>query len=124
MGKFRKWVGIVNKGDIYFVSLDPTKGSEQAKTRPCVIIQWNFLNAVLNTVIVIPITSSIPDKKYPNLVYVDDTSGLKKPGIAKVEQIRCVDKSRLQKKVGALTREQTLEIQKALQKVLDFEELM
>lgn len=45
-------------GEIYYVNLDPAKGTEQKKTRPCVIASNSHYNRYFNTIIVVPISSS------------------------------------------------------------------
>ena len=108
----------MRQGDICIVRLDPVVGHEQAKTRPCVIVQCNTLNMFLNTVIIAPITSTIPEKMYPNIISLNkDTSSLKKEGVIKIEQLRCIDKSRIQKKVGLVTQKKIEEIKAALKAV-------
>lgn len=108
----------MRQGDICIVRLDPVVGHEQAKTRPCVVVQCNTLNLFLNTVIVAPITSTIPEKMYPNIVSLDkEISSLKKDGVVKIEQLRCIDKSRIQKRVGSITQKKIEEIKSALRAV-------
>lgn len=83
-------MGKINQFDVYWVNLDPTKGSEISKKRPCVVVSPNELNDYLRTVIVIPVTSTI--KGYPFRVrcYISGING----EIA-ADQIRTVDKSRI-----------------------------
>lgn len=52
------------QGEIYFFNLNPTKGREERKTRPCIIISNDDYNSFFNTVIIIPISSS---QKYEEL---------------------------------------------------------
>jgi mRNA interferase MazF len=83
--------------DVYLVSLDPTKGSEIKKTRPCVIISPDEMNRHIRTVIVAPMTSTI--KNYPSRV---TTTFKSKRGQIVLDQIRTVDKQRLVKKLGTI----------------------
>ena len=76
--------------EVYWISVDPTQGSEIAKSRPCVIVSPNELNQFLRTLIIIPITSTI--KKYPWRVACT-VSG--QDGSIAADQIRSVDKARL-----------------------------
>lgn len=76
---------------IWWVNLDPTTGSEIAKKRPCVIISPDVLNKKLETVIVAPVTSR--KRSYPTRV--DVTIKNRSSQIA-LDQIRTVDKSRLE----------------------------
>lgn len=88
----------INRFDVYIVSLDPAKGSEIKKTRPCVIISPNEMNRHIRTVIVAPMTSTI--KNYPSRI---TTTFKKKRGQVVLDQIRTVDKQRLIKKLGTIS---------------------
>lgn len=87
----------INQYDVFWVSLDPTTGSEIAKTRPCIIISPNELNEHLRTVIIAPLTSTI--KNYP--FRVNCVVGSKHGSIA-LDQIRVVDKARIRSSMGYL----------------------
>ena len=87
-----------NHYQLIIVNLDPTVGSEIQKTRPCVIISPNEMNANLNTVVIAPITSNLRD--YPTRVKVQ--IDLKESRIV-VDQIRKIDKQRIIKKIGQLS---------------------
>lgn len=80
---------------IYSVDLDPTKGAEIKKTRPCVVISPALMNDYLQTVIIAPLTHTI--KSYPTRVF-SQVNG--EQGQVVLEQIRAVDKNRLKKKFG------------------------
>lgn len=88
---------VVERFEIYFVSLDPTLGTEIRKTRPCLIISPNEMNQHLSTVIVAPLTSTL--RKYPTRIdcHVDG-----KDGQIALDQLRTIDKVRLVKKLGNL----------------------
>ncbi len=86
----------VERFDVYLVGLDPTKGSEIRKTRPCLIISPNEMNRYIRTVIVAPMTSTV--KNYPTRV---TTTFQKKQSQIVLDQIRTVDKQRLIKKLGS-----------------------
>lgn len=86
----------MKRGEIWLVELNPTRGSEIQKTRPCVIVSPDELNANLRTVIVAPMTS----KGFPAPFRVPLTHAGTK-GLLLLDQIRTVDKSRLVKKAGS-----------------------
>lgn len=88
---------MVEQYEVYWVDLDPTRGGEIAKTRPCVIVTPADLNMYLTTVIVAPITSTI--RNYP---YRVSCSVAGRDGEIATDQIRAVDKSRLKRKIGNL----------------------
>ncbi len=88
---------VVTRFDVWLVSLDPTRGSEIAKTRPCVVISPDPVNRSLNTIIVAPLTST--HKPYPTRVdCVFDGHN----GQVALDQTRSVDKVRLIKRIGQL----------------------
>jgi mRNA interferase MazF len=88
----------VERFDVFLVSLDPTKGSEIKKTRPCLIISPDEMNRHIRTVIIAPLTSTI--KNYPTRV---TTTFDGKKGQVVLDQIRTIDKQRLIKKLGAIS---------------------
>lgn len=98
----------MKQGDIYIVSLDPTMGSEQAKTRPCVIISTDSVNDFANTVTIAPLSSRVRDKPFRFHIPFNE-------GIIKVEQLRTVDKKRLLNKTGFITPLVKRKIKRALQ---------
>lgn len=93
---------VIKRFEVYFINLDPTVGSEINKIRPCVVISPDQFNNGLNTVIVAPLTSTI--KSYPTRVncYVDGRRGQ-----ICLDQMRTVDKRRLQKLLDVITDDQT-----------------
>ncbi len=88
----------VKRFEVHLISLDPTKGSEIKKTRPCLIISPNEMNKYINTVIIAPMTSTF--KNYPTRV---NTTFQGKNGQIVLDQIRTVDKSRLIKSLGTIS---------------------
>ena len=91
----------IRQYDIVLVNLDPTKGSEIKKTRPCLVISPNEMNRYLRTLIVAPITSS--GKAYPTRVKIQHN---KKMGWAVIDQIRTIDKSRVLKVLGTISQKE------------------
>lgn len=85
--------------EVYWVSLAPTTGSEISKTRPCVVVSADEMNAHLKTVIVAPLTSTI--KNYPTRLTVEVDG---KTGSIALDQIRTIDKTRLGKKITTLDK--------------------
>lgn len=79
------------RGEVYWVNLDPTVGSEINKRRPCVVISNDSGNEISRRVIVAPITSSVK-QVYPFEVKVDIQG---KQGKALLDQVRSIDKQRL-----------------------------
>lgn len=106
----------MHRGEIYLVDLDPVRGSEQGKTRPCVIIQNDYGTAYSPVTIIACITSNLERKGYPTNVFVTAReTGLKHDSLVLLNQIRTVDKVRLTTKIGTIPVSKMLEIDAALQ---------
>ena len=84
---------------IVLVNLDPTFGSEIQKTRPCVIVSPDEMNKYLNTIVIAPMTSNL--KEYPTRIPVNLNG---KKGMIAIDQIRKVDKKRIIKILGELSK--------------------
>ena len=86
------------RGEIWLVNLDPSIGSENKKSRPCVVVSPAEMHDHLRTVIVAPMTT----KSRPAPFRVPVTHGGQK-GLILLDQVRAVDKARLAKKLGAVS---------------------
>ena len=94
---------IIKRGDIYYAELNPVIGSEQGGTRPVLIISNDVGNKHSPTVIVAPITSRIHTKaKLPTHTLINDFEGLDKNSIILLEQVRTIDKQRLEQYLGMI----------------------
>ncbi len=91
---------VIRRSEVYLVNLDPTIGSEIQKTRPCLVISPDEMNAHIATVIVAPMTTRGRD--YPTRVACQFQG---KSGQIVLDQIRTVDKVRLVKKLGKINAE-------------------
>ena len=89
---------MVSRGDVYWVELDPTIGTEIRKTRPCLIVSPDDMNKVLPRVIIAPITSKGQPLGCRPEVKING-----KRGSVLLDQIRTVDKKRLQGKLAHLS---------------------
>lgn len=92
---------MVKRGEVYWINLDPTIGTEIRKTRPALIISPDDMNAVLPRVIVAPLTS-----KGQPLGCRPEVEFKGKPSRILLDQIRTVDKQRLGAKMGDIALEQ------------------
>jgi len=94
-----------HRGDLYWVNLDPTIGSEVKKTRPCVVISPDVANEAGPLVIVAPVSKAEGKKVFFHEVFLaKGTAGLQFDSKIKVFQLRCVDKRRLSSsRIGALS---------------------
>lgn len=89
---------LTRRGEVFLVSLDPSRGGEIRKTRPCVIVSPDELNAYLRTVIVAPLTTG--GHPYPFRIPCRFEN---KNGHVILDQIRTVDRERLVRRLGKLS---------------------
>jgi len=89
---------VVHRGDVFLVSLDPARGDEIQKTRPCVVVSPDELNAYLRTFIVAPLTTG--GHSYPFRVPCKFEG---RSGHIVIDQIRTVDRERLVRRLGKLS---------------------
>lgn len=105
----------IKRGDIYYANLNPVIGSEQGGMRPVLIISNDIGNKHSPTVIIAAITSRAHTKaKLPTHISVKDFESLDKDSIVLLEQIRTVDKQRLQDFVGTIPELSMARVDKAL----------
>lgn len=90
----------IQRGQVYWVALDPVRDSEISKTRPCVVLSANEINRRRNTVVIVPLTSTPEAVHFPLLINVPSAGIGSK---AWPEQIRNVDKSRLANLIGQIS---------------------
>ena len=103
------------RGDIYWVALDPTLGTDIKKTRPAVVVSNDACNTHGSRVVVLPVTSNV-STLYPGEARIDVNG---KPGRVLGDQIRSLDKARLRTKLGTLTPAELREVDMALRITLD-----
>ena len=100
------------RGDVFLVQLNPTRGSEIRKTRPCVIVSPDELNAHLQTLIVAPLTTG--GHPFPFRI---PSRFAGKDGHVILDRVRVVDRERLTKRVGALTEPTLRKVMGVLQQM-------
>lgn len=89
----------IKRGDIWWVSFDPSVGGEIRKTRPAVIVSNNAANTTLNRIVVVPLTSQT-SRVYPSEAVVQVEG---KEAKAMADQIMTASKERLRSRIGALS---------------------
>ena len=104
----------MNRGDVYWVSLDPTEGSEINKLRPCVLVGATPINQARHTVVIVPLSTSAR----PRLPLNVSVKCLAKEVTAVCDQILAVDKSRLKKFAGSLSQHELDKLDDGLRCVL------
>jgi mRNA interferase MazF len=97
---------MVKRGEVWLANLDPTKGSEQGGTRPIIIFQDDIVAEFSSTIITIPLTTNLRRASLPTCLLIPNgEGGLERDSVALCHQLRVIDKTRLQIKVGVLTPE-------------------
>jgi mRNA interferase MazF len=91
---------VIKRFEIYWVNLDPTLGREMRKTRPAVVVSPNEVNDALGTILVAPITSS--RRNFPTRIAFELNQN---ESYIALDQIRAVDKIRLNKRIAVLSKE-------------------
>ena len=100
---------MVKQYDVYWVDLNPTIGAEMQKIRPCVIVSPKELNEHLDTVIIIPITSTIHGYPYRVRCHI-----MNRDGEIATDQIRTIDKRRLKNCIASLATDEITNLQDIL----------
>jgi mRNA interferase MazF len=103
------------RGQVYWVELDPTRGAEIAKTRPCVVLSTEEVNAYRRTVIVVPLTTTKTPAIAPLLVATPSTGIDSK---ARIEHIRAIDKTRVKTLIGTMDAADLSAIEESLRRIL------
>jgi mRNA interferase MazF len=102
------------RGEIWWVNLDPSKGREIKKHRPCVIVSADWLNGKRSTPIVVPLSAS-PESAPPVVVAVPSAGP---DSVAVIDQLRAVDKSRFTHTTGRLSKEDLSIVENSLRQAL------
>lgn len=113
-----KYMNIPRRGDIFYADLSPVGGSKNRAIRPVLIVQNNTANKYSPYVIVVAITSNLNKPKHPTHVKISshEYSFLKTDSVILLEQIRTLDKQKLQEKIGAVNEKTMNEISEGLMK--------
>lgn len=115
---------VYRRGDIYFADLDPVVGSEQGGTRPVIVIQNDTGNKHSPTLIVATVTTRIRKKEnMPTHLLINDNPAFREASVVQLEQIRTIDKCRIDNYLGKVTPSEMVAIEKALSISLAMEQL-
>ncbi len=102
-------VSYPRRDEVWLIALDPSKGSEIKKTRPCLVISPDEMNEALQTVVVAPMTTTL--RNYPtrvNLVFRN------KAGQVALDQLRAIDRQRLVRRLGLVSTKTADRVSKVL----------
>ena len=103
------------RGEVWRVRLDPTVGSEIAKTRPCLVLSTNVVNERRRTVVVIPLSTS-PAASPPLLVPIQVDG---QTVVAVTDQIRAVAKERLRSRLAEISASDMEEVEAGVRRILE-----
>lgn len=96
----------LNRGDIVIVSLYPQKGDEVGKIRPAVIVSGDDENTILDTVMLMPLSTDLIDNMHPYRMKILKRDGLKEDSDILINQIRALSKTRIKEKIAKLSDEE------------------
>ena len=115
----------VRRGDVVIVELDPTQGSEQRGTRPCLVVQNDIGNANAPTAVVVPFTTSFDEQLYPFEVLVPaEECALRDDSVALCSQIRTVSIAhRITENLGSIPQARMDKVDTALEYSLGLTEI-
>lgn len=105
---------VPERGEIWWVALDPVVGSEIRKTRPCIVVSVKVLNERRRTVIVIPLSTS-PKASPPILIPIACNG---RPAVAVTDQIRAVAKERMGSRLGLITDGEMAAVEDGLRQIM------
>ena len=103
----------VKQYEIYWINLDPTIGSEIQKTRPGIVITPDEMNKNIDTIIIAPLTTK--SHNYPTRL---KTNIAEKECWVVIDQIRAIDKSRLNDKIGELNKNDIIKLKNIINEML------
>lgn len=111
----------MRRGDVYLTRFDPSDGSEQAGTRPAVVVSRDAINRSSPVVVVVPCTTwNIGRKIYPSQILLRaPDGGLSTDSLALGEQIRAIASDRLITRWGNLAPSTMAQLDRALSIALD-----
>jgi len=110
----------IKRGDLWTADLRPGQGFEVSKKRPCLIVSNNAVNNISPTVVIIPLSSQAYKILGPERLFIaKKESKLAKDSVILVTQIRAIDKTRLIKLIGSVSKAKLEEVEGAIKLVLD-----
>lgn len=104
----------VTRGEVWLVGLDPTRGSEIQKTRPCLVVSPDEMNEHLRTLIVAPMTTRT--RAWPTRIPVRFQ---RRDGEVVLDQIRTIDRHRLVRRLGRLDRRRVTRVLDRLREMFE-----
>ena len=107
---------VISAYSVWLVNLNPTKGHEISKMRPCVVVSPDSMNRTIQTLLIAPLTSTI--RAFP---FRADCIFQEKQGQVALDQMRCVDKVRFVRKLGQLSEKESQQVSEILVEMFAWE---
>lgn len=104
----------INRGDVWAISLEPVRGSEMGKRRPCLVVSNDVANKYSRVITVVAITTTAPNKAFPFIVGIPDSARMPEQSFIDCAHIRTVDRQRLGKYYTSLDRATMKKVDEAL----------
>ncbi len=110
----------MKQGEIWYASLDPTEGSEQAGFRPVLIVSGNLANEFAPVVLCCPITTKIKNYKGNPILDPSKQNGLKQKSEVMVIHLRSLSKNRLKQQIGRVDVKEIEQIKQTINHLLNY----
>jgi mRNA interferase MazF len=111
----------MKKGELWYVNLSPTKGSEQAGRRPVVIVSGNLLNKYAPVTLVCPLTTKLKNYKGDVILTPSQLNNLAKKSEILVMHLRSISNDRFEEKIGNIKPEELKEIRLGIQDIVQMD---
>ncbi len=108
----------LNRGDICLVNFNPAKGGEVGKLRPAIVMSSVEENTILDTCIVIPLSTVIQKDTLPYRYFISKREDLHQDSDACVYEIKALSKTRIKEKLSTISKKEIEIIQKAICSIL------
>ena len=108
----------LSRGEIVLVNFNPAKGGEIGKLRPAIVLSDIDDNEILDTVIVIPLSTVIEADALPYRLLITSRDKLEKDCDACIYEIRALSKTRIKEKLATLTLEELETVQNSLCQII------
>ena len=109
----------LNRGDIVAINLNPKKGDEVGKIRPCIILSDDDSNEILDTIIVVPLSTKLIDDMLPFRMRLQKRDNLKYDSDILLNHIRTISKKRVTSKISKITKKEYNEIKQNLCQIFE-----
>lgn len=107
------------KGDICLVDFNPAKGGEVGKLRPAIVMSSKLQNQLLDTIIVVPLSTVIQKDTLPYRLFIKKREKLQKDCDACIYEIRALAKVRVKEKLSALNQDELKVVQESFCKIIE-----